>query len=426
MESGASSTRLDDTLADVEPELRRLYNAGFSGDLYRRYVARLEEWLAVKIPFRIAETPLFLPRALRRRLAESARAILDEISKPALIAQMKRAVPPDLDVPRLDALANCLQVDFAITRDENGELTGKVVELQGFPSLYALMVLQTEALAEEMKTIPGLDRKWSLFYSGLDRHSFVERLRHALVGSFDADEVVLLDLEPKLQKTYADMVATRLLVGVDAVSPHELHREGARLWRRKDGKRVAVRRIYNRVVFDELVNKKAQLPFDYREDLDVEWFPHPNWYWIWSKYTLPHVRHHAVPRSTYVSDLREIPADLSRYVLKPLFSFAGSGVKIDPTRADIDAIPEREREGWILQEKIVYEPALKMPSGDGVKAEVRMMFLRAADEAKPTLVLDLVRLSRGKMIGVDHNRDLDWVGGSVGIWPASEDTEEST
>jgi hypothetical protein len=138
------------------------------------------------------------------------------------------------------------------------------------------------------------------------------------------------------------------------------------------------------------------------------------------------VKHPAVPRSTYVSDLREIPADLSRYVLKPLFSFAGSGVKVDPTRADVEAIPEREREGWILQEKIVYEPALKMPSGDGVKAEVRMMFLRAPDEAKPTLVLNLVRLSRGKMIGVDHNRDLDWVGGSVGIWPASEDAEAPT
>ena len=410
----------------MEPELRRLYNASYTDDAYRRYVARLEEWLAVKIPFRIAETPLFLPRGLRTRLAKAAREIVDEISRPDLIAQMKKAIPPDLDVPRTDALANCLQVDFAITRDENGELTGKVVELQGFPSLYALMVIQTEALAEEMKAWPGLDRKWSLFYGGLDRHTFVDRFKHALLAGHEPDEVVLLDLEPKQQKTYADMVATKLLTGIDAVAPQELHREGMRLWRRKNGHRVAVRRIYNRVVFDELANKKESMPFDWREDLDVSWCPHPNWYWIWSKYTLPHVKHPAVPRATYDSELKEIPHDLSRYVLKPLFSFAGSGVKVDPTRADIEAIPEREREGWILQEKIVYEPALKMPSGDGVKAEVRMMFLRAPDEPKPTLVLNLVRLSRGKMIGVDHNRDLNWVGGSVGIWPASEDAESPT
>ena len=407
----------------MDQELRRLFNAGYDTDFHRRYVGRLEAYLGVTIPFRIAETPLFLPRPLRQRLATAAREIAELISQPALIETMKRAIPPALDVPRIDSLASCLQIDFAITRDEHGELTGKVVELQGFPSLYALMVLQTEALAEELARLPGLDRKWSLYFSGLDRRSFVDRFRHALLAGNAPEEVVLLDLEPKLQKTYCDMVATKLLTGVDSISPEELEREGPRLFRRVGGKRVQVRRIYNRVVFDELANKSIELPFDYREDLDVTWCPHPNWYWIWSKYTLPHVRHPAVPRATYVSELDAVPADLSRCVLKPLFSFAGTGVKVDVTPADLAAIPANEREGWILQEKIEYAPALKMPSGEGVKAEVRMMFLRAPDEPKPTLVLPLVRLSRGKMIGVDHNRDLDWVGGSVGIWPAEEDSE---
>jgi hypothetical protein len=206
-------------------------------------------------------------------------------------------------------------------------------------------------------------------------------------------------------------------VGIDAVCPTALVRENNKLYRRVDGRLVQVKRIFNRVVFDELEHKKIRLPFGYTEDLDVTWCSHPNWYWVWSKYTLPYVDHPAVPRARYLSDLDKVPEDLDRYVLKPLFSFAGSGVKVDPTPADIAAIPESERSNWLLQEKIVYEPALKMPDGNGVKAEVRMMFLRGPDEAVPELVLNLVRLSRGKMLGVDQNRDLTWVGGSVGIWP---------
>jgi hypothetical protein len=311
-------------------------------------------------------------------------------------------------------------VDFAIVRGEDGELTGKVVELQGFPSLYGLTVLQCEAMAEELKLMPGLEGPWSVFYSGHDRQSFVAKFKEALLAGNDPEEVVLLDLDPSSQKTYADFVATKQLTGVDAIGPEEIEREGMRLFRHKDGRKIPIKRIFNRIVFDELFTKGSALPFDHREDLEVTWFPHPNWYWIWSKYTLPHVRHHAVPKATYVSELSEWPKDMSQYVLKPLFSFAGSGVKVDPTHEDLDAIPASERRGWILQEKIVYEPALKTPTGEGVKAEVRMMFLRGPKDEKPELVLNLVRMSRGKMLGVDQNKGLDWVGSSVGLWHESE------
>ncbi len=404
----------------MDPDLRARFNAAFTPELYRRYVERLERRLEVKIPFRIAETPFFLSRPLRTRLATAAREIVAQISKPERIEAMKKAIPPHLDAPGIDALASCIQVDFAITRDERGELTGKVVELQGFPSLYALMILQTEALAEELAGVPGLEGPWSLFYSGLDRDSFVSKFRHALLAGNAPEEVVLLDLDPPKQKTYADFVATRMLTGVEAIGPEAIEREGRKLFRRKDGKRVPIRRIYNRIVFDELERAGVSLPFAWTDDLDVSWFPHPNWYWIWSKYTLPHVEHPAIPKARFLSELDRYPDDLSRYVLKPLFSFAGSGVNVDPSRADLDAIPEAQRSGFLLQEKIEYAPALHTPEGHGVKAEVRMMFLRAPDQPEPELVLNLVRLSRGKMLGVDQNKDFDWVGGSVGIWPASD------
>jgi hypothetical protein len=401
----------------MDPTFRRAFNAAYTEHFYPSYLGRLEGLLGCKVPFRIAETPLFIPIALRDRLARSANEIVQQLSNPALIERMKRAIPAHLDVPRMDALPNCTQVDFAITRGPDGELEGKVVELQAFPSLYALMVIQAETMAESLAKIPGLDRRWSLFFSGLDRESFVDRLRRALLDGEDPEHVVLLDLDPPSQKTYPDFIATERLTGVAAVCPTTLEREGRRLFRRVDGRRVQVRRIYNRIVFDELENKKLALPFSYTDDLDVTWCSHPNWYWTWSKYSLPYIDHPAVPRARFVSELDRIPDDLERFVLKPLFSFAGSGVKVDPTRADIDAIPEADRDRWLVQEKITYEPALPMPDGNGVKAEVRMMFLRAPGEATPTLVLNLVRLSRGKMLGVDQNKDLTWVGGSVGIWP---------
>ncbi len=402
----------------MDPALRRAYNAAYSDATYQRYIARLEGMLGCHIPFRVAETPLFIPAELRDYLARAANEIIDQISQDTLVARMKRAIPPSLDVPRMDPMPNCVQVDFAVVRGEDGKLQGRVVELQAFPSLYALMVVQADVMAEVLAEMPDMPKDWSIYFSGHTRDTFVAQLKKAVLGGEDPESVVLLDLNPPSQKTYPDFIANKILTGVDAICPTSLIKEGRRLFREVDGRKVQVRRIYNRIVFDELEVKGVTLPFRYTDDLDVTWLSHPNWYWTWSKFTLPFIDHPAVPRARYLSDLKELPDDLSKYVLKPLFSFAGSGVNVDPTRADVEAVPEDQRDKWILQEKITYEPGLLMPDGGGVKAEIRMMFLRAPDEPKPRLVLNLVRLSRGKMLGVDQNKNLTWVGGTVGMWPA--------
>lgn len=404
----------------MEPSFRKAYNEAFTPELYRRYISRLEQRLGCTIPFPVAETPLFLPRALRQRLAGYAGEIVEQLCKPELIARTSKAVPAALNVPRQDALADCIQVDFAVTREEDGSLSGRLVELQGFPSLYALIPMQAEVMSDELQKIPGLARRWTTLFEGGNLETYAERLKGALLSGNDPAETVLLDLEPKAQKTYPDFVATRQLTGIEAVCPTELSVEGNRLYRERDGKKVQVKRIFNRVVFDELERKGMKLPFRYTDDLDVTWCPHPNWYWIWSKFTLPYLDHVAVPRATFLSDLREAPADLENYVLKPLFSFAGSGVKVDVTRADLDAVPDEQRPGWLLQRKISYINAFETPRGEGVKAEIRMMFLRSPTSGKPELLMNLVRLSRGKMLGVDHNKNLDWVGGTVGIWPEDD------
>jgi hypothetical protein len=401
----------------MHPQHRAAYNAGFSEDLYRKQTDLLARRLGEHADFRLAETPVFLTDDLERRLVSGAHAILAQLSDPAAIARMKAAIPARWDVPRMDRIPSLTQVDFAVVEAPDGTLVPKLIELQGFPSLSAFEVYQAEAWSDVLQDVPGLPkRSWSPFFSGLDRAGFVNLLRRTVVSRHDPEHVILMDLTPEKQKTYVDFLATQKMLGVDPVCPTDLKREGRKLFREKGGRRVPVERIYNRVVFDELIKKGVELPFDFRDDLDVEWVPHPNWYWTWSKYSLPQLSHETVPKATYVSELKEIPPDLGeRYVLKPLFSFAGGGVNVEPTRADIERIAESERGQWCVQEKIAYAPCLSAVDGGGVKVEIRMMFFRPDEDEKPTLGLNLCRLSRGKMLGVDFNKDFTWVGSSVAL-----------
>jgi hypothetical protein len=405
----------------VDPDLRRAYNTAYSEALYARYRERLEGEVG-DVPFRLAETPVFIPAKLRDRLEAHAKGVLEMLSTPAQIDRMRLAVPGRYDVPRMDALPTCAQVDFAIVHGDDGELDGRIVELQGFPSLYAFTLAQARAWNEVVHEIPGIERELHPLFGGLDAERAARLLRDTIVAGEDPAHVVLLDIEPEAQKTRADFVATRALLGVDYVAPEQLVRSGRTLARIKDGKHVPVHRIFNRIVFDELDRVRAALPFAFTDDLDVTWCPHPNWYWVWSKYSLPQLDHPAIPRARLVSALAEVPRDPSRFVLKPLFSFAGGGVKIDVTREDIERIPDGERDEWLLQEKIDYARDLVTPEGQGVAVEVRVMCLRPPNEARLRPAWNLVRLSRGKMHGVDHNRDLTWVGSSVGMWEASPST----
>lgn len=400
----------------MDHRFRRLFNAQITPERYQWYSDELERRLGCRFGFRLAESPLFLPDDFKERIVEAAEAIVGQLSDENRIRRMQRAIPERWNTPGMDALPSFAQVDFAVVR-ENGILVPRLIELQGFPSLTSLQVVQRDVWRDTMRTMIGLDLEWSCWYSGLDRSAFLALARQTIVGDHDPREVILMDLDPLRQKTFVDFAATKLLFDVDAVDPSSLVKRGRQLFR-SDG--TPVKRIYNRVVFDELANKGTRLPFDYRDDLEVEWSPHPNWYWVWSKYSLPFLDHPSVPKATFVSDLDRLPDDFARrYVLKPLFSFAGGGVNIEPTAADLAAIPEAERSNWCMQEKIEYEPALEAVDGGGVKIEIRMMFLRPDGEPKLRLAQNLVRLSRGKMLGVDFNKQFTWVGSSLALSPSS-------
>jgi hypothetical protein len=411
----------------LDRRYRPLFNRGFSDALYGRMCALMDQRLDTpRFEFRLAETPLFLPPDLRAKCVRVAGEVLEILKRPAIIAACEEAVPERFRAPRRDALPHFLAIDLAVVEGADGGLEPRLIELQGFSSLYGMQLVQGEVWRDVVASMPGMPDNLTPCFSGLSREAYIELLRRTVIADRAPDDVILLDLDPASQKTRPDFHATARLLGVRSVCVTELHREGRRLFAPKDGKMLPVRRILHRVVFDELERKKIALRFDYRDDLDVVWAAHPNWYWIWSKYTLPFVDHPALPRTRFLSDVPAPPEDLSRYILKPVFSFAGQGVQVDLDRSILERIPRDERKNWLLQEKVQYAPALVAPDGTGVKAEIRMMFLRPEDSSDLVLAVNLVRLSRGKMHGVDHNKGLTWVGSSVAIWPADEDAPHVT
>ena len=149
---------------------------------------------------------------------------------------------------------------------------------------------------------------------------------------------------------------------------------------------------------------------DITQPLDVEWIPHPNWFYRISKFTFPIHKSPYVPETFFLNEVKQLPGDLENFVLKPLFSFAGQGVIIDLTRADVDAVTDPQN--WILQRKVKYADVIKTPNVPA-KAEIRIFYFWKDGMERPVAVTNLVRLSKGKMIGVRYNMDKDWVGGSV-------------
>ena len=180
----------------------------------------------------------------------------------------------------------------------------------------------------------------------------------------------------------------------------------------KDGGKKYIKRIYTRLIFDEIENDPDVFKnnVDVRQPLDVEWITHPNWFYRISKFTMPYLQGDYVPKTQFLHEVKQMPDDLENYVLKPLFSFAGQGVIIDIQPGDIEKI--KDPENWILQEKVSYEPVVQAPDG-GVKVEIRLLYLWPNGDTKPTLAINLARLSKGKMIGVRYNKDFDWVGGTI-------------
>jgi hypothetical protein len=408
------------------PVLRTAFNETFTRQRYESFLADLNSRYPGAIEFRLAETPVFVPKDFTAKLTDVCEHIVDLILDPQFKELTERAIPETDRVARENGHPHFLVFDFGVCEDGKGGFEPQLIEMQGFASLYGFQVYYPETLR---RFFPVPDN-YSQFLSGYNHDSYLALLKEVILGGLPAENVILLELKPHEQKTRIDFYCTQDYLGIVPVCLTDLIQEGRQLYyiHPATGKKNQIKRIYNRLIFDELhaaeaatasgpaANSPASSPpgphVDIRQDLDVEWVAHPNWFYRVSKFTLPFIRHPYVPQAFFLNELKQLPADLENYVLKPLFSFSGKGVVIDVQPADLEV---KDPENWILQRKVNYASFIPTPDIPA-KAEIRMMYLWPDGTERPTLAINLARLSKGKMIGVSYNKDKEWVGGSVGFF----------
>ena len=390
-------------------EIRTWYNDNFSKEKYDAYVAELANTYPDALQFRIAETPLFIDKSFTQKMLSACESIVDVITGYNFKTLTAHAIPADVKVPNENARTQFIAFDFGICQNSKGELEPQLIEMQGFPTLFAFQVFQDE-MARKYLDIP---EGYSSYLNGFNKETYLQLLKDIIVKDENPENVILLEILPHQQKTRVDFYWTETYLGIAVVDLMELIKEGNKLYYEKGGRKIEVKRIYNRIIFDDLQQQSADIQEKGKlllENLDVEWVPHPNWFYRISKFTLPFINHPYVPETRFLSDIKKLPEDLENYVLKPLFSFAGQGVVIDVTKADIDAVTDRHN--WILQRKVQYADIIPTPDVPA-KAEIRIFYFWKDGEPRPVATQNLSRMSKGKMIGVRYNKDREWVGGTL-------------
>jgi hypothetical protein len=396
----------------MDPNLRAAFNADFTPDKYDalvRCVNETEKWPA---DFRISETPIFLTREFTDEVTRAANEIVAATRTPEFTKHAALAIPKGLEVPNESAHPNFLLVDFAVCADRD-HLVPRLIELQAFPSVFGFQLLLLHCIR---KVYPAIPRNWTSSFGGIKDDAYLKLLRRTIIADSPEESVVLLEIEPEKQKTRVDFAATETLLGIQPVCVTKIKKRGRELFYDRNGGEVRIERIYNRVIFDELDHRSdLNLQFRFQDDLDVRLVDHPNWYYRISKHSLPFLRTEHTSPAFFVD---EFPSDenIENYVLKPLYSFAGHGVDIDPSGEKIAALKNPHE--WILQRKIDYVPFVPTVDGKKSKAEIRMMFVWPDEDRDPTLVNNVVRMSQGKMMGVDFNIDKTWVGATIALHEA--------
>jgi len=388
-------------------EIRDKFNSEFTKEKYDSFIKDCNSVFNYEIEFRISETPVFLDKAFKQQLITAGEEIIDILVRPDFKKITEGAVPPSLKVPNEDEHTSLLAIDFAICEDGNGGFIPQLIELQGFASLLAYQEWISILYRKHYAIPENFDNK----FNGYDHESYINRLKKVILGNHQPEEVILLEIEPWKQKTQIDFYCTRAYLGIEVVCLSEVIKEGRNLFYVKEGIKKPIKRIYNRVIFDELTQREdLKRQFNITDDVDVEWVAHPNWFFRISKYTMPFLKSKYVTETIFLSDVKVMPQDLENWVLKPLFSFSGQGVIFDVTPDDYNGVKNRSE--YILQRKVTYAEAIATPTGP-VKGEIRLLYLWDKDEIRPELLLNLGRMSKGKMIGVRYNQDFDWVGGTT-------------
>ncbi len=390
------------------PKLREQFNEVFTPEKYARLRELIIKEAHAPCPFRLSESPIFLSQDFLEKLNSAAQSLIDQLDSFSE-KELKEAIPKGSLVPNDHDKYHFLAIDFGICQNDHGTYEPQLIEMQAFPSLFAFQ----RQYEESLKAIYPFLNQFDPVY---EKEEYFKLLKKIIVGKEDPKNVILLELFPEKQKTAIDFALTERYLGIPTIGYTELIKEGNKLfYQNKNGEIIRVKRIYNRIIFDELERyPDLKAPFKFTDEVDVTWVTHPNWFFKISKYILPKLQHEFVPPSYYASDFPE-NADPEDYVLKPLFSFAGTGINLHPTREDIENL--RDKKNFLLQKKVHYADAFKDPNGEYSKAEIRLLFARPDDAEKATLLCNLVRMTKAEMVNVDFNKkDAIWIGSSMAFF----------
>ncbi|TRZ82173.1 MAG: hypothetical protein D4R91_04640 [Sediminibacterium sp.] len=414
--------------------IRQKFNAAFSEKTHQNYLAALNTSFPNALDFTVAETPIFIDKAFTEKILATG----DYVNQVIQSDRFNSITEPSLKnvpfFPKETPLPACIVMDFAIAINDQNELVPALIELQGFPSLFAYEILQDDCI-HKTYTIPA---GFSPYLNGYTKEKYVAHLETILKGDTLIDtkknldtnnqnvsdstkdtikhsnkHTVLLEILPHQQKTRIDFYCTEKYFNIPIVCITEIFVEETHLYYERDGKKIKIDRIYNRIVLDELKNQTKEIQEKgalLQTNLNIEWVTHPHHFFKISKFLLPFLKHAYIPKTQFVDQLTELPTALEKYILKPLFSFAGQGVIIDINSGDIENIEGPS--GWILQEKVNYANCIETPTGPA-KAELRLFYFWDEGKQEYIATMNLARLSKGKMIGVDYNKNKQWVGGSL-------------
>ena len=392
--------------------IRAAFNEQFTEAKYEAYLAILNKPFKDPIPFRIAETPVFIDRFFKAQLMDAGDYICEFITKPSFPFKTTNSIPKGLHIPNEASLPECIVIDFAIAEGQDGKTMPQLIELQGFPSLFAFELLQAQALEK----VYHLPKNFSPFLNGYNQSSYLDFFKSMVLGD-QAKHTILLEIKPFEQKTRHDLLLTEAWLNVPIVCLSEIYLKDKSLFYQKDGVEIKIERIYNRVVYDELMQQAPILiqQFKLLEQAEhIDWVNHPNHFFRISKFILPLLNHLFIPEAHLLVDWKNnqlvTSLNLNEFICKPLFSFGGQGVMLNPTIDSIHAI--NDPENWILQKKVTYAAVIETASGPS-KAEIRLFYFWDKQLGRYVATNNLTRISKGPMIGVSYNDTATWIGGSI-------------
>jgi len=394
------------------PEVRKAFNDNFKQEYYENLQKEIADTLGEPSAFRVSESPVFISKEVKQKVFSACDAIIEQLWQLDFEEIRNKFIPKNIQSPVPMGRPHFLAIDFGLCNDGKGGITPQLIELQAFPTLFFYQPILGRTFLNNYPDIPK--EGFHYFLSGLNDESYLAELKELIIGNENTENVILMELFPEKQKTRIDFWATKKALGIDVICMTKVIREGRKLFYEKEGRKIPIHRIYNRVILDEFQKiKDLNVEFSLSDDLEVEWITHPDWFFMISKCIMPKLKHENVPNSYYLNDFPE-ELDFNKYVLKPLFSFAGQGINLHPDKETIEKIEDKHN--YILQQKVDYSWLVKTNTEKNSKVELRILYIWSEAENRLKPVINLTRMSKGELINVSYQTEDSWIGSSISFF----------